>query len=196
MARRDGEPVTTAFDAWAPLLSLPSLLDLARPEQAPKPPYLEVTAMEPARRPAVALFWRGNPGHPNDRNRSIPLKALAPLVRAHPGVHWFTLHPEPEAGEDIRRTGLPVEQLSCALPEAARRFKGADLVIGADTAPLHIAGALGVPTWVLLPPNPDWRWGLKGEHTPWYPDMRLFRATRAREWDTTVEATTAALGRL
>lgn len=74
------------------------------------------------------------------------------------------------------------QKLECGLTEAAHRLAHADLVIGADTAPLHIAGALERPTWALLPPNPDWRWGLSGERTPWCPNVRLFRAVKPRAW--------------
>jgi ADP-heptose:LPS heptosyltransferase len=126
----------------------------------------------------------------------MPLEALAPLVRSQHRAHWFTLHPEDEAAEDIRRTGLPIHRYKGSLPETARRLAGADLVIGVDTAPLHIASALGVPAWFLLAPNPDWRWGLTGQRTPWYPEARLFRSKAQRDWRGIVREVAAALGTL
>jgi ADP-heptose:LPS heptosyltransferase len=61
-----------------------------------------------------------------------------------------------------------------------------DLVISADTAVVHLAGALARPVWTLLPFAPDWRWGLAGEDTPWYPTMRLFRQPAIADWESVV----------
>ena len=61
-----------------------------------------------------------------------------------------------------------------------------DLLITADTAPAHLAGAMGRPVWVLVPFGPDWRWMLDGESTPWYPTARLFRQPKPGEWPTVV----------
>jgi ADP-heptose:LPS heptosyltransferase len=62
-----------------------------------------------------------------------------------------------------------------------------DLIISVDTAAAHLAGALGRPTWTLLPFVADWRWGLEGEMTPWYPTMRLFRQAEAGAWSSVVQ---------
>jgi ADP-heptose:LPS heptosyltransferase len=68
-----------------------------------------------------------------------------------------------------------------------------DLVITVDTAVAHLAGALGVETWVLLPHFPDWRWGVAGERTPWYPSLRLFRQPTFDAWAPVVQAVGGAL---
>ena len=73
-----------------------------------------------------------------------------------------------------------------------------DLVITVDTSIAHLAGAVGKPVWVLLPPNPDFRWLLDREDSPWYPTMRLFRRgfgeARAAQMERVVEALRERLG--
>ena len=68
-----------------------------------------------------------------------------------------------------------------------------DLVITSDTASAHLAGALGIPVWVLLNSAPDWRWQLKGKDTHWYPNMRLFRQLSPRDWTTVITEVLTAL---
>ena len=62
-----------------------------------------------------------------------------------------------------------------------------DLIITVDTAPAHLAGALGKPTWMLTPANPDWRWLLNRNDSPWYPTLRLFRKPKLGSWSPVVE---------
>ena len=71
----------------------------------------------------------------------------------------------------------------------------ADLVIAADTAVAHLAGAMGRPLWVLIPFAPDWRWTLDGEASPWYPTARLFRQTALGDWDGVIARVAAELAR-
>jgi ADP-heptose:LPS heptosyltransferase len=67
--------------------------------------------------------------------------------------------------------------------DTAALLKQLDALVCVDTAVAHLAGTLGLPTILLLPHCPDWRWGAMGESTSWYPSMRLVRQTRAGVWD-------------
>jgi tetratricopeptide (TPR) repeat protein len=183
----DERVLSRDFTAWLPLMSLPIVLGMPYPEDAPKAPYLEMNTIEPKKRPAFALFWQGNPEHNNDKQRSIPLEAFRPLIEAFPEVYWFTCHPEKQISIQIEQSKLPVEQISGDLLKSARLLGEADLVIACDTGPVHISAAQGTPTWILLPPNPDWRWGLESTITPWYSCARLYRSSVRREWASVIE---------
>jgi ADP-heptose:LPS heptosyltransferase len=75
-------------------------------------------------------------------------------------------------------------------------MKNLDLIITSDTSIAHLAGALGVPTWVAVPLSPDWRWLLEREDSPWYPTMRLFRQRQLGEWREVFERMAAELMRV
>ena len=126
----------------------------------------------------VGLAWSGMPRHVNDRNRSLRLSLLRPLL-ALEGVQCFSLQKgDPGPFSDI--VAVP-GQLADLTPhwrdfrDSAAMVDELDLVIAVDTSAAHLAGALGKPVWVMLPPNPDFRWLLDREDSPWYPTMRLFR---------------------
>src|SRR5262249_22161916 len=138
----------------------------------------------------IGIAWQGNPKHRRDRHRSFRLAKFAPVAWLK-GVHLFSLQKGPGA-EQIREVAdrFPVTDLGCRLDEHTAAFmdtaavmKNLDLVISADTAIVHLAGALGVPVWVALPSAPDWRWLLGREDSPWYPTMRLFRQASPGDWD-------------
>src|SRR4029077_17818929 len=91
---------------------------------------------------------------------------------------------------------VPVTNLAGELTdfgETAAAVANLDLIISADTALVHLAGALNKPVWTLLPFAPDWRWLLARGDSPWYPSMRLFRQTRHGDWDGVVAAVRQAL---
>jgi hypothetical protein len=182
------------FDACCPLPSLPLFLR-TKLDDIPSPGgYL---AAPPGRIDAwraklgfyagrtVAIAWAGNRDHPNDHNRSIEATALAPLLQV-PEVRWLNLQKGPDAaGFRTRRGGSEVIALGDALADfadTAAVLEVADLVITVDTALAHLAGALGRPTWILLPFAPDWRWLLDRPDTPWYASARLYRQPRPRDW--------------
>jgi ADP-heptose:LPS heptosyltransferase len=94
------------------------------------------------------------------------------------------------------RALFPIVDLASELDDfvdTAAAMKSLDLVITADTAVAHLAGALGVPVWVALPFNPDWRWLLDRSDSPWYPSMRLFRQKALGDWSDVLARMAAAL---
>lgn len=137
----------------------------------------------------VGLVWAGNPEHQNDHNRSLPLKSLAPLF-AVPGVSFVSLQMGKESAQ-IGENGLPVTDLTAEIKDyadTADLISCLDLVISVDTSVAHLAGALGVPTWVLIPFCPDWRWMTRfPDTTPWYASLRLYRQSAWRDWGTVLK---------
>jgi Flp pilus assembly protein TadD len=126
--------------------------------------------------------------------RSIDLLSLTPLF-AQPGIQWVSLqYGDYDALENQAATaGAPivfdrsVDQWS-DLDGFAAQVAAMDLVVTIDNSTAHMAGALGGPVWVLLPFLPDWRWLMTGEHSSWYPSMRLFRQPRSGDWGPVVES--------
>ncbi len=179
-------------DARAQLMNLSSIFETTLATIPAAIPYLHAAEKErtPWRErlksvaaPRVGFVWAGNPGHRNNRNRSLALEQLDPLLKATQG-HAVSLQKWQQKDE----AALKVAGLYDADPwlddftATAGLIMELDLVITVDTAVAHLAGALGKPVWVLIPFDPDWRWMLGREDSPWYPTMRLFRQTAPRNW--------------
>jgi hypothetical protein len=203
ISQADALPRLAGHDYWTVLLSLP-LRAGTTPDTIPADvPYLHPDPARLARLAPllagdglkVGLVWRGNPLHSNDAERSLPgLDALAPLWTI-PGVRFFSL--QKDAG--TLPPGLPLTDLAPAIgdfADSAALIRQLDLLISIDSAPAHLAGALGVPCWLLLPAwKADWRWQHERYDSPWYPGMRLFRQTQRGDWSGTVSRMADALAR-
>jgi len=143
------------------------------------------------------VVWSGNPRYSDDLARSAPLPLLQPMF-AMEGVHWFSLQLG-AAAEKLSVLDANVTDLRDAIgdmADTAALVEHMDLVIAVDTAVAHLAGALGRPTWVLLPFAPDWRWLLEREDSPWYPKARLFRQPRPGDWASVLEKVQQELAKL
>jgi hypothetical protein len=122
---------------------------------------------------------------------------LAPLSQL-PGVCFFSL----QKGEAVAEAKTPPPGMELIdwtdelndFADTAALVAGLDLVIGVDSATIHLAGALGKPVWTLLPFSPDWRWLLDRKDSPWYPSMRLFRQKSRGDWDDVIARVAEALG--
>ena len=143
----------------------------------------------------VGLVWAGSPTHQNDARRSLPLERFAPLF-AQPGVSFVSLQVGPDAAQ-AAASGLPLADFSADLgdyADSAALIANLDLVIAVDTSVAHLAAALGVPTWILVPFHPDWRWlDSAPDSTPWYAAARLFRQPAYGDWESVVERVRRAL---
>jgi tetratricopeptide (TPR) repeat protein len=206
-----GEPLPD-FDVHVPLLGLPGVFGTTLATIPAEVPYLfpepdlAVRWGDELGAPGgfkVGIGWQGNPRFPGDCMRSVPLTHFAPLGRIE-GVRLFSLQ-KGEGAEQLRAAAkyLPVTDLGERLDETAGAFmdtaavmKNLDLVITSDTATAHLAGALGVPVWVVLALGADWRYLLYRQDSPWYPTMRLFRQRRLGDWDEVFERVASEVGRL
>ena len=138
----------------------------------------------------VGIAWAGNPQYRSDEQRSMPLLALMPLAGV-PGITWFSLQMGTACGQ-MRTVGerfplIDASSTSRDLEETAALVATLDLVITVDTAMAHLAGAMGVPLWVVLPHLADWRWMEERADSPWYPGARLFRQPAPGDWASAVE---------
>jgi tetratricopeptide (TPR) repeat protein len=138
----------------------------------------------------VGLVWSGSTGHRNDRHRSIPLQAIA-AVLAKPGIELVSLQkdlrPPDRAVLDTRTDIRRFEDELGDFADTAALIACMDIVITVDTAPAHLAAALGKPVWILLPFAADWRWLRDRDDTPWYPTARLFRQPAIGDWDSVLQ---------
>jgi hypothetical protein len=160
----------------------------------------EFLARLPGRK--IGIAWQGNPKYRRDVFRSLPLAAFAPLA-AVPGVTLVSLQqgagqgwladPATRPAFPVVDPGPEVDATAGAFMDTAALMQGLDLVITSDTSIPHLAGALGVPVWLAVAANPDFRWLDRGETSPWYPSMRLFRQPRPGDWESVFAAIAASL---
>jgi tetratricopeptide (TPR) repeat protein len=167
--------------AHASMMSLPHLNGGAIPEW--RGPYL--TTGEPTRTEStstalnIGLCWAGSIGHKGDATRSIPFEVISTLGDT-PGVNWHSL----QVGPRERKADwlVPAGDRFPDYLATARHMTTLDAVVSVDTSVCHLSGALGVPTFTLLPVVTDWRWRLEGDTTDWYPTMQLHRTKAGETW--------------
>lgn len=137
----------------------------------------------PAKAPRVGLAWSGSLGHKNDAKRSLQLAQWLPHLPT--GFEYHALQKDirpPDADALAKGTIQTHSENLHDFNQTAALCDLMDLVISVDTSVAHLAGALGKSTWLMLPIQSDWRWGLTGTTTPWYRGMRIYRQDQRREW--------------
>jgi hypothetical protein len=175
VAKPDDNCQPVPFDEHISLMSLPAALGLKVDDLPGAVNYIQSPAAddyEPGSN--VAFCWRGSSIHPADATRSIPLEDLREVPADGITFRNFCPGQEPPrwvtgvCGDNWKRT--------------AELLADVDLVITVDTALAHLAGAMGLPCWILLPQKADFRWLLDRSDSPWYPSVELIRQKSAGDW--------------
>lgn len=188
----------TDFDLFVPLESLPGVF-ATRPETIPpvvefSPPSELVAAWQtrlenlPGRK--IGIVWAGNPNSAYDAQRSMQFNDLLPFIQSASGCSFVSLQVG-AAKEQLQQSSVTIFDASPWLidfAETAAAIKSLDLVITVETAVAHLAGMLGVPTWVMLAKVPAWRWGESGELNKWYSYTRHCRQKNDGIWSEIVES--------
>lgn len=178
------------FDAWLTGFDIPALLPEALPQYSRERQAIQTrlsvarsAAKEP---PNLAVVWRGNPGYALDRWRSLSATVMATGLRDVPGALMSVLPDISDAEKHAFASATGKTLHTPAPPDflaAAQQLSTCRALVATDTAAVHLAGLMGIPTYVLINAFGDWRWAGSGEDCSWYDSVRLCRQTRLGVWD-------------
>jgi len=190
------------FDLHVPMMSLPAIFGTRTGTIPASGPYLAAdpalaqhwrSRLGPVEGLLVGLVWAGN--LKPDPRRSATLSDMAPLG-AVPGVSLISMQTQNNEVDDPP-PGLKLKNIGPELRDfadtTASVLANLDLLITIDTGVAHLAGAMGVPTWILLPHAPDWRWSRYKQTSAWYPTVRLFRQPARDDWTSVVQSVATEL---
>ncbi|MDC3170990.1 tetratricopeptide repeat-containing glycosyltransferase family protein [Prochlorococcus sp. AH-716-E13] len=197
---------------WIPLLSLPRYLEINPQNPIISDPYIFSTnelkskwknILSQEKRPIVGINWQGNPNAEKIYHigRSLPLETFSSLARNN-NFKFLSLQ-KGFGSEQLDHCSFKNKFVKCQTKidatwdflENAAIIYNCDLIITCDTSIAHLAGGMGKMTWVLLKHCPDWRWGLEGEGTFWYPSIRLFRQKERNNWQEVMDKVSIALAK-
>ena len=199
---QQGDQVTDGL--WIPLLSVPQHLEVSPGNPIITEPYIKTTdelsakwtkILSAAERPIIGINWQGNPKAEKTglRGRSLQLEAFASIASSSQSS-LLSLQ-KGFGSEQLETCSFKDRFVSCQdqindtwdFLETAAIIANCDLVITSDTSVAHLAGGMGKTTWLLLKKVPEWRWGLAGDTSFWYPSMRLFRQQQRGNWDEVIK---------
>lgn len=184
--------VDRPFDLWVGTLSLPYVFQVD-PEQIPgRQGYLKIPAdhlaywearVNEVARPGsvrIGIAWSGFPGHRADRRRSIQWAWARTMIEQFPEVDFFSV--QIKVPDDAPANLHNCSEEMATLSDTAALIEQMDLIISVDTSVVHIAGAIGKETWMMLPYRYEWRWGMEGEGNNWYDSVKVIRQPSPGSW--------------
>lgn len=195
-----GEFEESEYDYHFPLLSLPTIVGCSEKDIPSKIPYLlhdedftksfSQDYKTKNNKLNIGIVWAGNKEFTMDFLRSPQLKAFLPIFDIK-NIQFFSFQYGEEKKQmfelELDEKIIDITEYSDGFENDAAIMQALDLVITSDTATVHLAGALGVKTWCVLPFSTDWRWMHKRKDSPWYPSMTLYRQEKPLDWSTPIE---------
>ncbi len=185
-------------DYYSSLMSLPAHLGITKENACSSIPYLDVdlplfnywhTALKEEKKCKVGICWQADQANDANRpplaRRSIDPEDFLPLSKL-PQIVLYSLQYNQKAPTFMNDFGPSIDTVHGRFMDTAAIICNLDLVITVDTSIAHLAGALGIPTWLILPYKADWRWMKDYTHSPYYPTMYIFRASRNEPWQSVI----------
>lgn len=184
-----GRTVIPEADGWLPMMSLPFYLEVASPRSVPAPvPMFGSPWSVPQRGDGkfrVFLHTRGNAAHSYDFDRTVPSASVLAPLSAMPNVEVV----QAPFRQEVDANGVTILH-EPTWRETVDLLRTCDRCLTVDTGLAHMAASLGVPTDIIIPTMPEWRWGLGKETSVWYPSARLWRRATTDAWSEVVAAIT------
>lgn len=186
----------TDFDCWLATMSLPYVFNsdisnipgtagyLLVPPDSREYWRQRVAEIGSPGKLRIGLTWSGTPTHRADRRRSLPFPRIAERI-GKVDAEFFALQTSVPAERPDNLLDLSEELVTLA--DTAALIEQMDLVITVDTSAVHVAGAIGHPTWLMLPHRYEWRWSLEGESNHWYDSVRVIRQPSNGDWDSVLD---------
>lgn len=186
------------FDTFAPIMSLPHIFGTEIDTIPCQCPYLSVhdelrsswsQYLTPVSDFRIGIVWAGNPFHKTDESRSIPLNTFSPVSEL-PNVQLVSLQMG-FGSSQVQNCSFPLvlglsDKIS-DFADTAAALTCLDLIVCVDTSIAHLAGAMNIPTCLLLAKVSDWRWLQDRSDTPWYPSLKLFRQKVPNDWEEVIQ---------
>lgn len=194
-----GDPIPN-FDYWITAMSLPTPLGLTLKNMprtltyinpSPEQVNLWKQRLGIKKKIRIGFCWSGRRDTWINKHKSIPFEYMFNLIKRNPQFEWISLQVDatPEETALLETLKLPTFPGTIqTFDQTAGLVKNLDMVIGVDTAISHLAGAMGLPTWVCLNNyGLDWRWLLNRNDSPWYPTATLFRQPKMDDWQSVMD---------
>ncbi len=190
------DAIPSQFDYWSPIMSLPGILGITLNNLPSLLKYITPDAKKaaawlarlgPKHKLRIGFNWSGRRDTWINLHKAVPFGVMLDLIKRTPEYEWVNLQIDCSEDEARQLAEAGVTQFLGDIrdfSDTAALIQAMDVVVGVDTAGTHLAGAIGVTTWLMLNSfGTDWRWLLDRDSSPWYESVRIFRQPSMSDWN-------------